>query len=78
MADLGHIAPTWFRAHGRGHAWHFGPARPNQGRVAPCGIGLISGYEVAREPIVGRVCLACERAANVLGPWLVGDEVCRG
>lgn len=54
MADLGHLPPTWFRSPGRGQAWHFGPARPNRGRIAPCGIGLPSGYKVAREPIGGR------------------------
>ena len=81
MADRipGHQPPTWFRDAGgyrfRGPrpAWHFGPARPNQGRVAPCGIGLISGYEVSREPIGGRVCKVCGVA--VLGLRTRQDSV---
>ncbi len=76
----GHLPPTWFRDvagyrfRGPRPAWHFGPARPSRGRIAPCGIGLVSGYEVAREPIGGRVCKACQCAANVFGPWLVDDD----
>jgi hypothetical protein len=69
-----HLPPTWFSVPGRGQVWHFGPVRPNQGRVGVCGIGLIAGFKVAREPRDGRICKRCEAAVNVLGPWLRDDD----